>query len=61
MSIKAYLKVFHGEVDTICLAVRNLEVTRPCGASADDNCIILGPQFSGIQVDTNIRVRDEGL
>ena len=55
------LQELHGEVDTICVTVRQPQVSWPRRASANNHSITLGPQILDIEIDTNVRVRYERL
>ena len=57
----SYLEEFHGEVDAVDLAIRDLEVSRPGGASANDDGVILDAKLLCINVDAYVRVGHESL
>ena len=56
-----YLEEFHCEVDAVNFAVGDLEVSRPCITSADDDGIILCAKLLGVDVDPYVRVGHESL
>jgi hypothetical protein len=48
-------------VDPVDLAVRDLEVSRPGSASADNDGVILDAKLLCIDVDAHVRIGDESL
>jgi len=59
--VTSYLEEFHGKVNAVDLAVRDLEVSRPGGASAYDDGVILDAKLLCIDVDAHVRVGHESL
>lgn len=55
------LKELHGEVNTISLSVRDLQIARPCGPSADHHCVVRIANGLCVGIYSNIRIRHEGL
>ena len=55
------LEELHCEVNARSLAVRNLEIARPCCTGADNDRIVLSADFIDIDVLAYMRVGDERL
>jgi len=56
-----YLEEFHCEVDAVNFAVGDLEASRPCSKSADDDGIILCAKLLGVDVDPYVGIGHESL
>ncbi len=59
--LTTYLEVLHGEVDTVGLAVGDLEVAWPCRTSADNDSIVLGSNLINVDITSHMGIRDERL
>ena len=55
------LQELHRKVDSVRLTVGDLEVTRPCSTSSEDDGIILSTKLVRVDVLTNVCFCDEGL
>lgn len=56
-----HLQVLHGEVDTVGLAVGDLEVAWPCRTRADNDSIVLGSNLINVDITSHMGIRDERL
>lgn len=57
----AHLKVLHSEVDSIGIAIGDLQITRPGRSSTDHKSIILSPKIIDVDVLANMGIRNERL
>jgi hypothetical protein len=59
--LSAYLKELHRKMNSVDLAVGDLEIAGPSSSSTHDNRVVLSAELLSVDVNTDMGVGNEGL